>query len=69
MCSFWLLGFFSVVFLHFLKKELLSFLIRYSYGEVLMFFFRTQEWDLHIKFKNVMSCYNERCKVVQKHGT
>lgn len=60
---------FSVVFLHSFKKELLSFIISYSYGEVLMFLFRTQELDLRINFKNVMTCYYERCKVVHKHGT
>lgn len=57
------------VFLQSLKQELLSFIISYSYGEVLMFLFRTQELDLRINFKNVMTCSYQQCKVVQKHGT
>lgn len=61
--------FFPDFFLHSLKKELLSFIISYSYGEVFMLLFRTQELDLHINFKNVMTCYYEQCKVVQQHGT
>jgi len=32
------------------------------------FLFRTQEVDLRISFNNMMTCYYERCKVVQKHG-